>query len=113
MRGTIRLDLKVPFIVKKKDKVRYFVKIRPYAEEFIKLVSQFYEIIVFTASTKDYADAIIKLLDPKDKYIDFVLTRKNCMKTKKQYYIKDLRILKNRHLKNIIIVDNLVHSFGL
>ena len=29
------------------------------------------------------------------------------------FYIKDLRIIKNRGLKDIIIVDNLIHSFGL
>ncbi len=29
------------------------------------------------------------------------------------FKIKDLRIIKNRQLKDIIIVDNLVHSFGL
>ena len=34
------------------------------------------------------------------------------METKNGFYIKDLRILKNRQLKNLVIVDNLVHSFG-
>ena len=29
------------------------------------------------------------------------------------FKIKDLRIVKNRSLGDIIIVDNLVHSFGL
>ncbi len=29
------------------------------------------------------------------------------------FKIKDLRMIKNRSLDNIIIVDNLVHSFGL
>lgn len=28
-------------------------------------------------------------------------------------YIKDLTIIKNRDLSDIILVDNLVHSFGL
>jgi len=34
------------------------------------------------------------------------------LETKNGFYIKDLRIIKNRDLKNMIIVDNLVHSFG-
>ena len=29
------------------------------------------------------------------------------------YFIKDLRIVANRQLKDIVLVDNLVHSFGL
>ena len=35
------------------------------------------------------------------------------METHNGFYIKDLRIIKNRTLKDIILVDNLVHSFGL
>ena len=35
------------------------------------------------------------------------------METHNGFYIKDLRIIKNRPLKKMIIVDNLVHSFGL
>lgn len=35
------------------------------------------------------------------------------METHNGFYIKDLRIIKNRGLKDIIIVDNLIHSFGL
>lgn len=35
------------------------------------------------------------------------------METHNGFYIKDLRIIKNRELKDIVIVDNLIHSFGL
>ena len=34
------------------------------------------------------------------------------METKNGFFIKDLRIIKNRELKNMILVDNLSHSFG-
>ena len=34
------------------------------------------------------------------------------METKNGFFIKDLRILNNKELKDIIIVDNLAHSFG-
>lgn len=34
------------------------------------------------------------------------------METKNGFFIKDLRIIKNRELKDIVIVDNLAHSFG-
>jgi len=52
------------------------------------------------------------VLDPFEKLILGILTRENCMETKNGFYIKDLRIIKNRELKNMIIVDNLSHSFG-
>ena len=35
------------------------------------------------------------------------------MMTRNGFFIKDISIIKNRDLKNIVIVDNLVHSFGL
>jgi CTD small phosphatase-like protein 2 len=35
------------------------------------------------------------------------------METVSGFFIKDLRIITNRTLKDIVMVDNLVHSFGL
>ena len=71
-----------------------------------------FELIVFTASIAPYADAVVKELDPESKYISYVLDRSYCLETKNRFHIKDLRIIKNRDLKNMIIVDNLIHSFG-
>lgn len=34
------------------------------------------------------------------------------MQTEEGVFIKDLRIIKNRNLKDIVIVDNAVYSFG-
>ena len=34
------------------------------------------------------------------------------METKNGFFIKDLRIIANKQLKDIVIVDNLAHSFG-
>ena len=75
-------------------------------------MSEIYEVVIFTASSHDYAEAVVKKLDPKNRYFDFVLSRDNCMVTKNGLYLKDLRILKDRKLEDIIIVDNLAHSFG-
>lgn len=35
------------------------------------------------------------------------------METQNGFFIKDLRIIQNRELKDIIMIDNLAHSFGL
>jgi len=80
--------------------------------EFLRSMSKIYEIIIFTASSKEYAEAIVKKIDPNNKYIDFVLARDDCMVTRNGFYLKDLRILKDRKMENMIIVDNLTHSFG-
>jgi len=75
-------------------------------------MAKLYEIVVFTASSKDYAEAVVKKIDPNNKYIDFVLVREDCMVTRNGFYLKDLRILKGRQMEHMIIVDNLPHSFG-
>jgi CTD small phosphatase-like protein 2 len=67
---------------------------------------------VFTASSHPYATAVLKFLDPYNQYISGLLSRSNCMQTKNGFFIKDLRIIRNRDLKDLIIVDNLAHSFG-
>ena len=76
-------------------------------------MNELYNVYIFTASTADYAEPIVQYLNQKKKTIHGVLNRRNCMETHNGFYIKDLRIIKNRSLKDIILVDNLVHSFGL
>ena len=68
--------------------------------------------VVFTASHKAYADVVLDYLDPDKDLIDRRLYRESCVKTEEGVYIKDLRIIKNRNMKDIVIVDNAVYSFG-
>ena len=86
--------------------------IRPFTHKCLELVNQHFEVIVFTASNKGYADVVLDHIDPDHKLIQHRVYRDNCVKTKGNIYIKDLRIFKNRDLKDMIIVDNAVYSFG-
>jgi len=63
---------------------------------------------IFTASEKDYADAIIDYIDPSH-YITHRIYRNSCIE-RDGFGIKDLRIL-NRKLSNCVIVDNMAISF--
>jgi CTD small phosphatase-like protein 2 len=67
---------------------------------------------VFTASHQSYADVVLDYLDPNRELIEYRLYRDSCIKTEEGVYIKDLRIIKNRNLKDVVIVDNAVYSFG-
>ena len=67
---------------------------------------------IFTASVKEYADAIIDYLDPNKNLIKFRLYRNNCINVDDKIYVKDLRILKGVDLKDIIILDNSIYSFA-
>lgn len=78
----------------------------------IEELSKFYEIIVFTASHSCYANVVLDYLDQNSKYISHRLFRENCVQTEEGLFIKDLRVLMNRNLSDIIIVDNAAYSFG-
>lgn len=75
-------------------------------------LSQVYEIIVFTASHSCYANVVLDYLDPKGQYIHHRLFRESCVVTDEGIYIKDLRVLANRNLQDVVLVDNAAYSFG-
>lgn len=80
--------------------------------EILKEISQHFEVIIFTASHACYANVVLDYLDPQNQYIHHRLFRENCVVTDEGIYIKDLRILGNRNLQDIVLVDNAAYSFG-
>lgn len=86
--------------------------IRPQCHKLLNEMNKHYEVCVFTASTPQYADSIINYLDPTGTLIQHRFYRNQCVKTEGNEYIKDLRVFKNVDLKNILLVDNAVYSFG-
>ncbi len=94
----------------REDSVVEFL-VRPFTYRLLKIMHIFYEIVVFSASRTAYANAIVQYLDPKRRYIDYVLHRSNCIMTR-EHVIKDLRILQNRKMEDMVILDNSVISFA-
>ena len=94
------------------ETVKAGINIRPFALECLRKVSEKFQVVVFTASHQSYADEVLDKLDPKRELIAKRLYRDHCLQTAEGIYIKDLRIIKNRTLKEVVIVDNAVYSFG-
>ena len=94
----------------KEYKVGIFL--RSGAKKFLAEVSKYFEVGIFTASVKEYADAVIDYLDPNKNMIKFRLYRNNCINVNDKIYVKDLRIIKGINLKDIILIDNSMYSFA-
>lgn len=90
-----------------------YVLKRPGVDEFIRRMSEIYEIVLFTASIdkviyKQYADPLLDILD-SNHYISSRLYRSNCTNFNGSY-VKDLSKL-GRSLKDVIIIDNSAMSY--
>ena len=93
------------------------VNIRPNLSFFLNKIKQFYVLVLYTASLKQYTDAILSVIDPEGVYFKYILCRHHCRSIyfvnnnkEEVYYVKDLRIF-NINMNSIVIVDNSILSF--
>ena len=94
-------------ITEEDEDVVFFI--RPGLSSFLTKLSQYYELVLYTAATREYADYFLRLIDPKNLFGENVLTREHCI-FENDYAIKDLRLL-GRDLRKTIIIDNLKENF--
>lgn len=105
---TLVLDLDETLVHFFEDNNEAYVKVRMGAECFISVLSQFCEIVIFTASTKFYADTVIDGLDCKN-LIDHKLYREHTYDYN-GINVKDLSKL-GRDLNKVIIIDNIEENY--
>lgn len=86
----------------------YFL-IRPGAQQFLEEMDKFYEVIVFTAGMKDYADWVLDQFDT-NRYIKHRLYRHH-VRQNGVYLVKDLAKI-GRNLKKTLIIDNVAENFA-
>lgn len=76
-------------------------------------MAKFYNLVIFTASYREYAEKILNSFDPRSEYIVNVLTRESCTKYSNSF-IKDFRVVANSSLRkeDMLMIDNKAISFA-
>ncbi|MCO5605242.1 hypothetical protein L7F22_059422 [Adiantum nelumboides] len=84
---------------------------RPGLQEFLRRVSDFAEVILFTAGLEGYASPLVDKIDPEKK-IGARLYRPATVVSRYREHVKDLSVL-GRDLRRTVIIDNNPFSFVL
>lgn len=99
-------DMELDFINQEGVPLKGLLNVRPGVKKFLRTMSQHFEIAVFTASLKYYADRILRVIDPRKEWISHVFYRESCAKTKLEKLVKDLSIFQGVPIQDLIMVDN-------
>ena len=111
---TLVLDLDetiIHFKINEHNETEGVLQVRPGIQEFLTTLGQYYEIVIFTAATQDYADLLIEELEENTFYFDYKLYRQHTIIIGNNF-VKDLTRL-GRSLDKVIIVDNMPQNFRL
>lgn len=81
------------------------VGLRPGLHSFLKKLSENFEVVLFTAAERDYAEPLLNLIDPGGTLLPYRLFREHTVQFQGTLYVKDLSLL-GRDLKRTVLVDN-------
>ena len=101
----------VHFKVNPENETEGVLRVRPGIIEFLDSIDQYYELIVFTAATQDYADLLIDAVEENKIYFEHRLYRQHTVIVGNDF-VKDLSRV-GRPLDKIAIVDNMPQNFRL
>jgi len=84
-----------------------YVLKRPHLAAFLQQVSQFCEVIIFTAAVQSYADPIIDRIE-QNAHVNFSgrFYQQHCSTDKEGQSFKDLNTIPGHDPTNTIIIDN-------
>ena len=86
------------------------MQVRPGTDEFLKEMSKYYELVIFTASLSKYANPLMDILDP-NRLCTARLFREHCKFIEgERIYVKDMSWL-GRPIEDVILVDNSPNSY--
>lgn len=109
--NTSGLKVRVVEVVLDGRSVIYHVYKRPWVDFFLRKVSSWYTVVIFTASLQEYADPVIDWLDQGTGMLNTRLFRESCTFVNGSY-VKDLSIV-DKDLARVCLVDNSPISYAL
>ncbi|KAJ7283702.1 NLI interacting factor-like phosphatase-domain-containing protein [Mycena rebaudengoi] len=83
----------------------YHVYKRPFVDFFLRTVSGWYTLVIFTASMQEYADPVIDWLDAGRGILAHRLFRDSCTQLPNGSYTKDLSVV-DQDLSRVCLIDN-------
>ncbi|VDB85366.1 unnamed protein product [Peniophora sp. CBMAI 1063] len=90
----------------------YHVYKRPFVDYFLRKVSSWYTLVIFTASMQEYADPVIDWLDAGTGILSRRLFRESCTQLPNGSYSKDLSIVE-ADLARVALLDNSPISYSI
>jgi CTD small phosphatase-like protein 2 len=111
---TLVLDLDetiMHFKVNPDNELEGVLRVRPGIYDFLDQLSKYYEMIIFTAATQDYADILIDSIEETKIYFEYRLYRQHAVIIDNDF-VKDLTRI-GRSLDKVVIVDNMPQNFRL
>ncbi|EIN10915.1 NIF-domain-containing protein [Punctularia strigosozonata HHB-11173 SS5] len=83
----------------------YHVHKRPFVDYFLRKVSTWYTLVIFTASMQEYADPVIDWLDAGRGILERRFFRESCTQHPNGSYMKDLTLVE-QDLSRVCLIDN-------
>ena len=91
----------------------YSVYLRPQVLPFLRAVSRWYELAIWTSASQDYARPLVDLLFPDPAHLRFFWARERCTRVfdpinHQRYWVKDLKKVRRQgfSLKRVIALDD-------
>ena len=107
---TLVIDLDETLIHYIEEKDKSFIQVRPYVTYFLNEMGKYFELVIFTAAEKEYANFVLDELD-KNNSISYKLYRRHT-KYKNGIFLKDLSKI-GRDLNKVCIIDNNKSNYSL
>ena len=101
----------IHFRVNPNNELEGVMKVRPGIYDFLETLGKYYEMIVFTTATSEYADILLDSIEENKIYFDYRFYREHSIIVDNDF-VKDLTRI-GRPLDKTIIVDNMPQNFRL